>query len=357
MTDYLLPFEVASVLLLVALLGAAMLVRRRTDPVISIEHYLIVVGGSVLPWPLWTAHEEERHQRVDVHRAHLQLGEYQSRRLLALLRWRCFEARSSLFSSSSSPPARPRSRSPSSCRCIGLLKSVESRRGFGAERIAVESPRHHLQPPVLRAGGRAGFHADGRARVRPRRPRTAPGRSAVSSSSSPRSSVSSWRSSTLSSRVDAPSDGSLRQHGGLRRIREPPSGVVHRHLDLRAVVHAPFEGARDRRPRRAPRALAHGDGRAHLDGELDQRADDLSRARDRLDRFLRHGRLSEERSAVERGLAQVHPLRSGVDGDDALRFVAPLRPDREPRSRGYSQRSPEPGDARRAPDPPSSSSS
>jgi NADH-quinone oxidoreductase subunit J len=31
MTDYLLPFEVASVLLLVALLGAAMLVRRRTD--------------------------------------------------------------------------------------------------------------------------------------------------------------------------------------------------------------------------------------------------------------------------------------------------------------------------------------
>jgi NADH-quinone oxidoreductase subunit J len=31
MTDYLLPFEVASVLLLVALIGAAMLVRRRTD--------------------------------------------------------------------------------------------------------------------------------------------------------------------------------------------------------------------------------------------------------------------------------------------------------------------------------------
>jgi NADH:ubiquinone oxidoreductase subunit 6 (subunit J) len=31
MTDYLLPFEVASLLLLVALIGAAMLVRRRTD--------------------------------------------------------------------------------------------------------------------------------------------------------------------------------------------------------------------------------------------------------------------------------------------------------------------------------------
>ena len=31
MTQYVLPFEVASVLLLVALLGAAMLVRRRTD--------------------------------------------------------------------------------------------------------------------------------------------------------------------------------------------------------------------------------------------------------------------------------------------------------------------------------------
>jgi NADH-quinone oxidoreductase subunit J len=31
MTDYVLPFEIASVLLLVALLGAAMLVRRRTD--------------------------------------------------------------------------------------------------------------------------------------------------------------------------------------------------------------------------------------------------------------------------------------------------------------------------------------
>ena len=31
MTEYVLPFEVASVLLLVALLGAAMLVRRRTD--------------------------------------------------------------------------------------------------------------------------------------------------------------------------------------------------------------------------------------------------------------------------------------------------------------------------------------
>jgi NADH-quinone oxidoreductase subunit J len=31
MTDYLLPFEIVSVLLLVALLGAAMLVRRRTD--------------------------------------------------------------------------------------------------------------------------------------------------------------------------------------------------------------------------------------------------------------------------------------------------------------------------------------
>ena len=31
MTDYLLPFEVASVLLLIALMGAAMLVRRRTD--------------------------------------------------------------------------------------------------------------------------------------------------------------------------------------------------------------------------------------------------------------------------------------------------------------------------------------
>ncbi len=31
MTTYLLPFEVASVLLLVALIGAAMLVRRRTD--------------------------------------------------------------------------------------------------------------------------------------------------------------------------------------------------------------------------------------------------------------------------------------------------------------------------------------
>jgi len=31
MTDYLLPFEVASVFLLVALIGAAMLVRRRTD--------------------------------------------------------------------------------------------------------------------------------------------------------------------------------------------------------------------------------------------------------------------------------------------------------------------------------------
>jgi NADH-quinone oxidoreductase subunit J len=30
-TEYVLPFEVASVLLLVALLGAAMLVRRRTD--------------------------------------------------------------------------------------------------------------------------------------------------------------------------------------------------------------------------------------------------------------------------------------------------------------------------------------
>ena len=30
-TDYVLPFEVASVLLLIALLGAAMLVRRRTD--------------------------------------------------------------------------------------------------------------------------------------------------------------------------------------------------------------------------------------------------------------------------------------------------------------------------------------
>jgi NADH:ubiquinone oxidoreductase subunit 6 (subunit J) len=30
-TTYLLPFEVASVLLLVALLGAAMLVRRRSD--------------------------------------------------------------------------------------------------------------------------------------------------------------------------------------------------------------------------------------------------------------------------------------------------------------------------------------
>ncbi|HEX2520949.1 MAG TPA: NADH-quinone oxidoreductase subunit J [Terriglobia bacterium] len=31
MTEYLLPFEVASILLLVALIGAAMLVRRRTD--------------------------------------------------------------------------------------------------------------------------------------------------------------------------------------------------------------------------------------------------------------------------------------------------------------------------------------
>jgi len=31
MTEYVLPFEIASVLLLVALLGAAMLVRRRTD--------------------------------------------------------------------------------------------------------------------------------------------------------------------------------------------------------------------------------------------------------------------------------------------------------------------------------------
>ena len=31
MTQYLLPFEVASILLLVALIGAAMLVRRRTD--------------------------------------------------------------------------------------------------------------------------------------------------------------------------------------------------------------------------------------------------------------------------------------------------------------------------------------
>jgi NADH-quinone oxidoreductase subunit J len=31
MTDYLLPFEIASILLLVALIGAAMLVRRRTD--------------------------------------------------------------------------------------------------------------------------------------------------------------------------------------------------------------------------------------------------------------------------------------------------------------------------------------
>ncbi len=31
MTEYLLPFEVASVLLLIALMGAAMLVRRRTD--------------------------------------------------------------------------------------------------------------------------------------------------------------------------------------------------------------------------------------------------------------------------------------------------------------------------------------
>jgi NADH-quinone oxidoreductase subunit J len=31
MTDYLLPFEIASVLLLVALIGAAMLVRRRSD--------------------------------------------------------------------------------------------------------------------------------------------------------------------------------------------------------------------------------------------------------------------------------------------------------------------------------------
>jgi NADH-quinone oxidoreductase subunit J len=31
MTEYLLPFEIASILLLVALIGAAMLVRRRTD--------------------------------------------------------------------------------------------------------------------------------------------------------------------------------------------------------------------------------------------------------------------------------------------------------------------------------------
>jgi NADH-quinone oxidoreductase subunit J len=31
LTDYLLPFEIASILLLVALIGAAMLVRRRTD--------------------------------------------------------------------------------------------------------------------------------------------------------------------------------------------------------------------------------------------------------------------------------------------------------------------------------------
>ena len=31
LTEYLLPFEIASILLLVALIGAAMLVRRRTD--------------------------------------------------------------------------------------------------------------------------------------------------------------------------------------------------------------------------------------------------------------------------------------------------------------------------------------
>ena len=31
LTDYLLPFEIASILLLVALIGAAMMVRRRSD--------------------------------------------------------------------------------------------------------------------------------------------------------------------------------------------------------------------------------------------------------------------------------------------------------------------------------------
>ena len=42
MGQYLLPFEAASVLLLVALIGAAMIVRRRRDAMIGLSHYLVV---------------------------------------------------------------------------------------------------------------------------------------------------------------------------------------------------------------------------------------------------------------------------------------------------------------------------
>ncbi len=81
------------------------------------------------------------------------------------------------------------------------------------------------------------------------------------------------------------------------------------------------------RPGRALRPRPRAPAVVPAAGGVERHRDALPRPGDGLDHVLRDGGLPEGRPDVERGLAQVRALRRRLDGDDALRPVAPLRDD------------------------------
>ena len=111
-----LPFELASLVLLVALIGAVVVSRKEVQGLMEDSrsaHFLVAERRGLLPRPLLRPHAPQRDRHPDGHRADPELGQHQLRRLRALRRDAATTVRSSRSSSSCWPRPRRRSGSPS----------------------------------------------------------------------------------------------------------------------------------------------------------------------------------------------------------------------------------------------------
>ena len=79
--DYIIAFEFASILLLVALVGAAYLVRRAKASMIGLYHYLGLSRGALLDRHHRRDHAPERHRRAAGRRADPERLQHQPRRI------------------------------------------------------------------------------------------------------------------------------------------------------------------------------------------------------------------------------------------------------------------------------------
>ncbi len=127
-TDYLVPFELASVLLLVAMIGAIVLAKRESvRPMITTTHYMMLSAALFIARRHRRHDAAQHHHRAHVDRADAERGEHQPDRLLAPAAERRRPGVRGLRHLSS-PRPRPPSASASSSRSTATRKPSTSTR-------------------------------------------------------------------------------------------------------------------------------------------------------------------------------------------------------------------------------------